>query len=171
MTMLLTNKLLKKRMKKYLFMLLSLCVFAFAACSESEDGDYSGKVAPQLSPNKDIHVGADGGAVTVTVANAVELNVTQINDKESTSTGSKEVNVKKTSDGSIKDSKNVVEGEWFSAKVEKTNGVYNKLVLSVEKNAGAARSKNIHISCGGNVLGASFMLDQASGQSTSDSGK
>ena len=146
------------RMKKCLFMLFALCAVAFTACDESEEGAYKNKIVPKLSPNKDIQVGANGGTQVLTVLNGTDVKITQINDKLGAS--GKETNVKKISDGTIKDPRNVTEGGWFTATVEQEDGVYKKIVFEVTPNSGDARTKYIHISCGENMLGAAFMIIQ-----------
>ena len=60
-------------------MLLAACAVGFSSCSDDEGGT---KVMPQLDPNNtDITMTATGGTKALTVKNAVELNITSINDK------------------------------------------------------------------------------------------
>ena len=81
-------------MKKYLFMLFALCAVAFTACSDDDDDS---KVLPVLDPNNtDVYINAEGGEASVTVKNAKELNIVQINDKTTDDKGkTKETNVKR----------------------------------------------------------------------------
>ena len=158
-------------MKKYLFMLLSLCVLAFVGCDESEDGMYSGKETPVLKPNSSyLTFGEGGGSTTILVDNAIDLNIVKVNDKTSDKAGGKETNVKSVEDGSIKDSKNVTEGEWVVAKIVSVDGVYKQINITVSANTGGARTKFLHLTCGGNLLGLSLVVNQSGNSSSSASG-
>lgn len=144
-------------------MLFAACGLLFAACSNDDD---SNKTLPKISPNNtELSFDAAGGTKTVTVENASELNITQINDKETTSSSSsstsKETNVMSVSNGKLKDSKNVTEGGWFTAKVEQVDGVYKKITFTASKNSGSARQKWIHVTCGGNLYAISFRIQQS----------
>ena len=143
-------------MKKYLFLFFAMCAVALVACSDDDDDKY---IMPQLSPNNtNIIVTASGGEKTITVSNAVDLNITQINNKEKGANDKiSETNVLSIKNGKLKDSKNVTEGGWFTAKI-----VDKKIVIKVTENTDTenARDKYIHVSCGGSVYGLSFYLKQ-----------
>lgn len=148
-------------MKKYLFMLFALCAVAFTACSDDDDDS---KVLPVLDPNNtDVYINAEGGEASVTVKNAKELNIVQINDKTTDDKGkTKETNVKSVENGKLTDTKNVTEGGWFTAKVVNDGGGYRRIVFNAqpyrdfEKN----RVKFIHVTCGDNMYGIAFRLIQ-----------
>lgn len=146
-------------MKKCLFMILAVCAVVLSACSD-DDNNNNNKVMPQLSPNNtNISVDANGGTKTLTIGNAVDLNITQINNK-STDANKKttDTNVQSVSNGKIADPKNVTEGGWFTAKVDGKN-----IVIAVSKNSDTqnARDKYIHVTCGGNIYGLSLHLMQS----------
>lgn len=148
-------------------MLLAACAVGFSSCSDDEGGT---KVMPQLDPNNtDITMTATGGTKAITVKNAVELNITSINDK----TGNKGSvsNEYSIENGKLKDSKNVTEAGWFTAEVVKVDGVYKKIVFSVIPNTSteASRDKYIHVTCGGNLYGLSIHLMQEKAAKPSDS--
>lgn len=151
--------------KKRLFLPLAVCAALFAACSK-DDGT---KEMPKLSPNNtDISVTAAGGEKTLTVSNAAELNITQINDKTISGSTTSETNVYSVSNGKLKDSKNVTEAGWFSAKVVQDNGVYRKIVFTVTANTSteSSRDKYIHVNCGSNLYGLSLHLTQSKASSS-----
>ena len=112
---------------------------------------------------------ATGGTKAITVKNAVELNITSINDK----TGNKGTvsNEYSIGNGKLKDSKNVTEAGWFTAEVVKVDGVYKKIVFTVIPNTSteASRDKYIHVTCGGNLYGLSIHLMQEKAAKPSDS--
>lgn len=143
-------------MKKYLFLFFAVCAVVLVACSDDDDDKY---IMPQLSPNNtNIIVTASGGEKTITVSNAVDLNITQINNKEKGANDKiSETNVLSIKNGKLKDSKNVTEGGWFTAKI-----VDKKIVIKVTENTDTenARDKYIHVSCGGSVYGLSLYLKQ-----------
>lgn len=148
-------------MKKYLFLLVALCSAVFMSCSDDDDK----YIMPQLSPNNtDISVSASGGEKTITVSNAVDLTITQINNKENGANNkTSETNVMSIKNGKLKDSKNVTEGGWFTAKI-----VDKKIVVNVTANTDTqnARDKYIHVSCGGSVYGLSLHLKQEKASSS-----
>lgn len=147
-------------MKKYLFLLFAVCAAVFVSCSDDDDNDKY--VMPQLSPNNtNISVEAGGGQKILTVSNAVELNITQINNKTVSSGKTSETDVMSIANGKLKDSKLVTEGGWFTAEVVKVNGVYNQIVINVTANTGTeSRDKYIHVTCGGKLYGLSLHLSQ-----------
>ena len=147
-------------MKKYLFILFALCAVAFSACNDDDDND---KTMPVLSPNNtDVSFTASGGEKTLIVTNATELNITRINDKVTQNKKTTETNVYSIENGKLKDSKNVTEAGWFTAKVVQDNGVYRKIVFSVSKNTStdSQRDKYVHVTCGGNLYGLSLHVMQ-----------
>lgn len=158
-------------MKKCLFMLFALCGLLFASCSSDDDNS---KTMPKMSPNNtELSFDAAGGTKTITVENAEELNITQINDKETTTTSSgsstsKDTNVMSISNGKLKDSKNVTEGGWFTVKVEQVDGVYKKLTFTANQNTGSARQKWVHVTCGGNLYAISFRIQQSKSSPTTE---
>lgn len=153
-------------MKKYLIAFFAACGTLFAACSNDDDTE---KTLPDISPNNvEISFGATGGTKTVTVNNAKELNVTQINDKVTTSSSTKEVNILSVDNGGIKNSKQVTEGGWITISVEQVDGVYKKLVFTASANTDTqnTRQKFVHVSCGGNIYGIAFRVEQSKGTSS-----
>lgn len=148
-------------MKKYLFLLVALCSAVFMSCSDDDDK----YIMPQLSPNNtDISVSASGGEKTITVSNAVDLTITQINNKETGANNkTSETNVMSIKNGKLKDSKNVTEGGWFTARI-----VDKKIVVNVTANTDTKniRDKYIHVSCGGSVYGLSLHLKQEKASSS-----
>lgn len=125
---------------------------------KNKSNNVGNKEMPQLSPNNtNISVEAKGGSKTLTVSNAKELNITQINNKtKGANNTSTDTDVQSVSNGKIKDPKNV-DGGWFSAKVDG-----NKIVFTVTENTDTqnSRDKYIHVSCGGNIYGLSLHLVQ-----------
>ncbi len=155
----------KKEMKKYLIALFAVCGALFASCSNDDEE----KTLPDISPNNvEISFGATGGTKTITVNNAKELNVTQINDKVTTSSSTKEVNVLSVDNGGIKNSKQVTEGGWITISVEQVDGVYKKLIFTASENTDTqnTRQKFVHVSCGGNIYGIAFRVEQSKGTSS-----
>ena len=126
-------------MKKYLFMLFALCAVAFTACSDDDDDS---KVLPVLDPNNtDVYINAEGGEASVTVKNAKELNIVQINDKTTDDKGkTKETNVKSVENGKLADTKNVTEGGWFTAKVVNDGVSINNPALTGQVLVNVARA-------------------------------
>lgn len=152
-------------MKNYLIALFAICGTLFTACSDDDET----KTMPKISPNNtEISFDAAGGSKTYTVENAKELNVTQINDKVTTSGSTKETNVKSVENGQIKDSKLVTEGGWITIAVEKSDGVYKKITFTASANTDTenSRQKYVHVTCGGNIYGISFRVQQSEATSS-----
>lgn len=143
-------------MKKYLFLLLSICMVAFVACGDDDDDKY---VFPQISPNNtNITVAAAGGTKTITVSNAENLQITQINEKTTGANNkTSEINVMSIKNGKLKDSRNVTEAGWFAAKVD---GKTITITVTENSDTENSRDKYIHVDCGGNVYGISLHLVQ-----------
>ena len=151
---------------KRLFLPLAVCAALLAACS-NDDGT---REIPKFTPNNtDISVTAAGGEKTITVSNASELNITQINDKTTSGSTTTDTNVYSISNGKLKDSKNVTEAGWFTATVVQDNGAYRKIVFTVTANTSteSARDKYIHVDCGSNLYGLSLHLTQVKATASS----
>lgn len=145
-----------------------MCAVAFSACNDDDDNN---KTMPELVPNNtDITFTASGGEKTLVVKNATELNITRINDKVTQNKKTTETNVYSIENGKLKDSKNVTEAGWFSAKVVQENGIYCKIVFTASKNTSteSQRDKYVHVTCGGNLYGLSLHVMQ---EKTTDSSK
>lgn len=157
-------------MKKILFILLAVCSVCLCACDDNDDYG-SKKITPVLTPNNtDLTFSADGGQQTLTVSNARELNIVQINDKTTDSNGSaKETDVRRYDNGKLKDLKNVTEGGWFTARIVQDNGIYRTMVITVSKNTDKnARTKYLHLTCGENMYGISMRIIQQAPEGDSD---
>ncbi len=151
-------------MKKYLSLLFAVCVAVFVSCSDEQEDKYT---MPKLTPNNTtISMEATGGQKILTVTNAEEINITQINNKTVSNNKTSETNVMSITNGSLKDSKLVTEGGWFTAEVVKTDGVYKQIVINVNQNTeNKSRDKYIHITCGENFYGLSLHLVQEAASS------
>ncbi len=146
-------------MKKYLSLLFAVFAVVLASCSDEKEDKYT---MPNLSPNNTtISMEATGGQKVLTVTNAEELNITQINNKTVNNKKTSETNVLSITNGGISNSKLVTEGGWFTAEVVNVDGVYKQIVINVTQNTeNKSRDKYIHVTCGTNFYGLSLHLVQ-----------
>lgn len=154
---------MKSRLTKFLSLVfLAVMAIAFAACDDTDDN--SSKITPLLEPNNsNLSFTAEGGVQTLTVKNATELNITQINNKVQNNNSQSETNVCSVQNGKIANPKNVTEGGWFTAKVVSVDGVDKQIVFTVSKNTDTknSRDKFIHVTCGDKLYGLSLHLSQS----------